>query len=374
MTAARLKEADLEALLAEVRPLDRDAMSQAEIRLDRLTKPPGSLGRLEELVVWLAGVTGRPDAAVDRPAILVAAADHGVARHGVSAYPPSVTAQMVANFVDGGAAISVLARSIGASVTVVDVGVVAPIAAPGVGSVAARLVDARVRPGTADMAKGPAMHRSEAIAAIEAGIAIAAEIVDGGAQVVAIGEMGIGNTTAAAAITAVLTGEPVARVTGRGTGIADEALVNKVAIIKKALKVNRPDPDDPIGVLAAVGGLEIAALVGAIVRCAAAGVPVVLDGFITAAAALVATRLSPAVGPRLLAAHRSAERGHGVALRELGLSPILELDLRLGEATGAALVVGLLATACRLRDEMATFASAAVSGPVEAVAAHSPPS
>jgi nicotinate-nucleotide--dimethylbenzimidazole phosphoribosyltransferase len=374
VTATRFGEADLAPLLASVGPLDEDAMAEARARLDHLTKPPGSLGRLEDLVVWLAGVTGRADATVDRPAIVIAAADHGVARHGVSAYPSTVTAQMVANFLDGGAAISVLARAIGATVTVIDVGVAEPIPKRDLGPAAARLVDARVRPGTADMANGPAMRRADAVAAIEAGIDVAGDVIAAGAQVVAVGEMGIGNTTAAAAITAVLTGEPVERVTGRGTGIADEALVNKVAVIKKALKGNRPDAADPLDVLASVGGLEIAALVGVIARCAAAGVPVVLDGYITAAAALVATRLSPAIGSRLLAAHRSPEPGHAIALRELGLQPILALDLRLGDATGAALAVTLLATACRLRDEMATFASAAVSGPVEAVAAHSPPS
>ena len=345
-------------------------MAAARDRLDRLTKPPGSLGRLEELVVWLAGVTGRSDASVDTRAIVVAAADHGVARHGVSAYPSTVTAQMVANFLTGGAAISVLARSIGASLTVVDVGVGAPIPVTDRDPAAARLVSARIRSGTADMTAGRAMSRAEALAAIGVGVDVAAEVIAQGAQVVAVGEMGIGNTTAAAAIAAVLTGEPVEDVTGRGTGVADEALMLKMAMIRKALKVNRLDADDPLGVLAAVGGLEIAALVGVIARAAAASVPVVLDGFITAAAALVATRLSPTIAPRLLAAHQSAEPGHAILLRHLGLRPVLELDLRLGEATGAALAVGLLSTACRLRDEMATFSSAAVSGPVEDVAGH----
>ena len=273
MTATRMEEADLATLFEEIPALDEAAMAEAGDRLDRLTKPPGSLGRLEELVVWLAGVTGRSDAAVDTPAIIVAAADHGVARHGISAYPPTVTAQMVANFLTGGAAISVLARSIGASLTVVDVGVGAPIPATDRDPASARLVSARIRPGTADMTAGRAMSRAEALAAIGVGVDVAAEVIAQGAQVVAVGEMGIGNTTAAAAIAAVLTGEPVEDVTGRGTGVADEALMLKKALIRKALKVNRLDADDPLGVLAAVGGLEIAALVGIIARAAASNVP-----------------------------------------------------------------------------------------------------
>jgi nicotinate-nucleotide--dimethylbenzimidazole phosphoribosyltransferase len=355
-------ERSLDAILDAIAPLDETAMAIARRRLDALTKPPGSLGRLEELAVWLAGVNGRPDARVDRPAIIVAAADHGVTAQGVSAYPSDVTAQMVANFVGGGAAINVLARTVGASVTVVDAGVRSGGWPPDdAGAGAATLVDARVRAGTADMTTGPAMTRSEAIAAIDAGRRVAADAIAGGAAVIGLGEMGIGNTTAASAITAAMTGTPVAGVTGRGTGIDDETWRHKVAVIERALAVNNTDPDDPIGVLAAVGGLEIAALVGVSVEAAAARVPVVLDGFITGAAALIAVRLAPGIGPRLLAAHRSVEPGHAVALDRLGLRPVLALDLRLGEGTGAALAVGLLSAACRVRDEMATFESAGVS-------------
>jgi len=355
-------ERTLDEALDAISPLDETAMAIARRRLDALTKPPGSLGRLEELAVWLAGVTGRPDARIDLPAIIVAAADHGVTAQGVSAYPADVTAQMVANFVSGGAAINVLARTIGASVTVVDVGVRGgtwPLDDAGTG--AATLVDARIRAGTADMMTGPAMTRGEALAAIEAGRRVAANATADGADVIGLGEMGIGNTTAASAITAVLTAAPVADVTGRGTGIDDEAWRRKIATIEQALAVNAPDPDDPIGVLAAVGGLEIAALVGVAVEAASARVPVVLDGFITGAAALVAARLAPGIGPRLLAAHRSVEPGHAIALERLGLQPVLDLDLRLGEGTGAALAIGLLSAACRVRDEMATFESAGVS-------------
>ena len=356
-----MSTAALEGALAAIGPLDEAAMAETRRRLDGLTKPPGSLGHLEELAVWLAGVTGRPDAHVDRPAIVVAAADHGVTAQGVSAYPSDVTAQMVANFVGGGAAINVLARTVGASVTVVDVGVRSSGRPPLHGTSAATLIDARVRDGTADMTVGPAMSRSDAVAAIDAGRAAADRAIAVGADVIGLGEMGIGNTTAASALTAVLTGASVGDVTGRGTGIDDDAWGRKVAVIESALVINRPDPDDPIGVLSTVGGLEIAALVGVMLEAAAARVPVVLDGFITGAAALLAERVAPTVSPRLLAAHRSVEPGHAIVLSHLGLRPVLDLDLRLGEGTGAALAIGLLAAACRLRDEMATFESAGVS-------------
>ena len=361
MTDPSVAAPSLEAALRRIEPLDHAAMTAARRRLDALTKPPGSLGRLEEVVIWLAGVTGRPDAMVEWPAILIAAADHGVTAQGVSAYPADVTAQMVANFVAGGAAINVLARSVGARVTVIDVGVASAIAPSPAAADGASLVEARVRAGTADMTLGPAMSRDDALAAIEAGMTLANRAVDDGADVIGLGEMGIGNTTAASAITALQTGATVAAVTGRGTGIDDEAWRRKVAVVERALDVNRPDPGDPIGDLAAVGGLEIAALVGAMIAAAAARVPVVLDGFITGAAALIAVRLQPTIGPRLLAAHRSVEPGHGVVLDELGLRPMLELDLRLGEGTGAALAIGVLRAACRVRDEMATFESAGVS-------------
>lgn len=363
-TAARSERL---AGLAPIGPLDADAMAAATTRLDRLTKPAGSLGRLEELVVTLAGITGRPDAPVARRAIVVAAGDHGVVGQGVSAYPSEVTAQMVANFVAGGAAINVLAAGAGAEVIVVDVGVANPIARTrrhrrrG-----GRLVRARVADGTADMTEGPALARPDADRAIDVGVRLVDELRShGGLDLLGVGEMGIGNTTAASALVAALTGEPVARVTGRGTGIDDRTHARKVAAVERALAVNRPDAEDPIGVLAAVGGLEIAALVGLILGAAAARIPVVLDGFITGAAALVAGAIEPALPPRLIAAHRSSEPGHAIVLERLGLRPYLDLDLRLGEGSGAALAIGLIVAACRIRDEMATFESAAVSGPVD---------
>jgi nicotinate-nucleotide--dimethylbenzimidazole phosphoribosyltransferase len=364
--SALATEAD-ELLLARaldaVAPLDQGAMAVATDHIARLTKPAGSLGRLEELAIQLAGITGRPDPPLDHRRLVIAAGDHGVAARGVSAYPAAVTAQMVANFVAGGAAINVLADAIGASVVVLDVGVGSSIpAVPVPGRRGGRLIGARVRDGTRDMTVGPAMTRREAVRAVGVGLRTVDELVrDDGLDVLGVGEMGIGNTTSAAAIVAALTGEPVARVTGRGTGIDDATYQRKVTAIEDSIAVNAPDRDDPIGVLAAVGGLEVAALVGLIAGAAAARVPVVLDGFITGAAALVAARLQPAIADRLIASHRSVEPGHAVVLGRLGRRPLLDLGLRLGEGTGAALAFGLLVAACRIRDGMATFQSAGVA-------------
>lgn len=357
--ALRLAIAAVQAL----GPLDEPAMTAAAAHLDRLTKPPGSLGRLESLVVTLAGITGRPDVTVGRRAVIIAAADHGVARQGVSAYPQEVTAQMVANFLAGGAAISVLAARAGATLTVIDVGVAGEI--PAVADTSGRggrLVSARVRAGTADMTVGPAMTHDEALAAIAVGLRVGAAAVAQGVDLVAVGEMGIGNTTAASALTAVLTATPHEPVTGRGTGLDADGLARKRAAVGAAIRVNAPDATDPVGVLAGVGGLEIAALVGVILAAVAARIPVLLDGFITGAAALVAAALAPGVAPRLLAAHRSAEPGHAVILAQLGLAPLLDLDLRLGEGSGAVLGMDLVGAAVAIRDGMATFTSAGVSG------------
>ncbi|MFL5725551.1 MAG: nicotinate-nucleotide--dimethylbenzimidazole phosphoribosyltransferase [Chloroflexota bacterium] len=358
----------LEATLADVRPLDEGSMGAARDRLDRLTKPPGSLGRLEEIVVWLAGVTGTPAPPVEPRRIVVAAADHGVAmRHAVSAWPSDVTAQMVATFVAGRAAISTLGAAARASIVVLDVGVATaiPNAGPTVptagSSGVARLVSNRIGPGTADMTAGPAMTRDQALAAIGVGLTAAADAVTDGVALLGLGDMGIGNTTSASAIVAALTGRPAAEVTGRGTGLNDAAWRRKIDAVNLALAVNRPDRDDPIGVLAAVGGFEIGAIVGTIAGAAANPLPVVLDGFITGAAALVACALQPAIGPRLVAGHRSVEPGHAITLDGLGLRPLLELDMRLGEGTGAALAMQLIGAAAAARDGMATFDEAAVS-------------
>jgi nicotinate-nucleotide--dimethylbenzimidazole phosphoribosyltransferase len=339
--------------LSRIVPSDRAAGAAARGRLDRLTKPTGSLGRLEELAVRLAEIGGGPVPSLARRAVIVLAADHGVTAQGVSAYPREVTAQMLANFAAGGAAINVLARRAGARVVVVDVGVDAdPVAG---------VVTRKVMRGTRDLSRGPAMSRDEAERAIEIGMDLLREEHERGLDLVATGDMGIGNTTASSAIAAVLTGSPVRAVTGRGTGLDDAALARKAAVIERAIALNAPDPSDPLDVLAKVGGLEIAGLVGVILAARARRVPVVLDGYISGAAALVAAALHPHVAEGLIAAHRSAEPGHVAVLRTLGLDPLLELDLRLGEGTGAALAMPLCDAALRILDEMATFRDANVS-------------
>ncbi len=335
--------------------LDSAAMDAALRRQAELTKPAGSLGRLEEVAVRIAGITGLRRASLRQRAIIVMAADHGVAEEGVSAYPQEVTAQMVLNFLGGGAAINVLARAVGARVVVVDMGVAAELANH------PDLVVAKIARGTRDFARGPAMRREQAIEAIEAGIRVLDEQARQGLDVVGTGEMGIGNTTAASAIASVFTGKAPGEITGRGTGIDDATLAAKVAVIERAIELNHPDPADPIDVLHKVGGFEIAGLVGVILAAAARRIPVIVDGFISTAAALVAAGICPAVTAHLIAAHRSAEIGHRPMLDHLGLDPLLDLGLRLGEGTGAALAMHLVDAALRIPDEMATFGEAGVS-------------
>ncbi|MCL4370754.1 MAG: nicotinate-nucleotide--dimethylbenzimidazole phosphoribosyltransferase [Chloroflexi bacterium] len=346
---------DLKQAMESVRPLDEGAMKAARERQDQLTKPTGSLGRLEVLAVQLAGITGEVRPRLPRKAVIVMAGDHGVTAEGVSAYPAEVTPQMVLNFVHGGAAINVLSRRAGARVVVVDVGVASELP-PSDG-----LLLRKVAPGTRNMAVGPAMTRKEAIQAIEAGI----EVVEGeakkGLDLVATGDMGIGNTTASSAVVAVLTGRPVGEVVGRGTGIDEAGLARKVQVIEKAIDVNRPNRSDALDVLARVGGLEIAGLVGVIIGGAALGVPVVIDGFISGAAALVAASLCPEVKPYLVPSHRSVEVGHRAIFEALGLQPLFDLEMRLGEGTGAAIAMHLIDDALAIQDEMATFAEAGVS-------------
>lgn len=346
--------------IAAIGALDESAMAAARERQLELTKPPGSLGRLEELAVQLAGITGNPLPAVAQRAIIVMAADHGVTEEGVSAYPAEVTGQMVANFLRGGAAINVLARSVGARVVVVDMGVAGELPAH------PALRSRRIGPGTRNMADGPAMTREEAERAVEAGIEVLEEEAGRGLSLVATGDMGIGNTTAASAIVAALTGAAVGGVTGRGTGVDDAGYARKVRAIERALATNRPDPGDPLDVIAKVGGFEIAGLAGVILGAAAMRIPVVLDGFISGAAALAAVAMAPSAGAFLVAAHRSVEVGHRVVLERLGLEPLLDLGLRLGEGTGAALAMPIVEAALRMQAEMATFAGAGVSGREEA--------
>jgi nicotinate-nucleotide--dimethylbenzimidazole phosphoribosyltransferase len=346
----------LQGIIARVGSLDQAAQAAARRRQDQLTKPPGSLGRLERLATQIAGITRAARPRLQDRVVIVAAGDHGVTAEGVSAYPSEVTGQMVRNFARGGAAINVLARRAGARVVVVDVGVAErlPPDLP--------IVHRNVAPGTANMVLGPAMTRTQALQAIAVGLDVVDMEAMRGLDVVCLGEMGIGNTTAASAIVATLTASAVADVTGRGTGIDDAAWQHKVEVIQQALRLNRPDRRDALDVLARVGGLEIAALVGVILGGAVRRVPVVVDGFITTAAALVAVELCPAARSYLISAHRSVERGHGAALEHLELEPLLMLDMRLGEGTGAALALPILDAALALLDEMATFEDAGISG------------
>jgi len=346
----------LNTTIRHIGPLDAEAMSSAEMRQLQLTKPPKSLGRLEALSIQLAGIQGRPLPTIESKAIAVMAADHGVTAAGVSAFPAEVTPAMVFNMLAGGAGINVIGRHVGARVIVTDLGVNADLSA------AEGLRDRKIRMGTANMVDGPAMTRAEAIRAVEVGIELVGEEAERGLDIIATGEVGIGNTTAASAVIAALTGQPVATVTGRGTGITADALQNKVAVIEKALVVNRPDANDPIDVLAKVGGLDIAGMAGVFLGGAERRIPVVMDGFISSAAALTAVRLCHECVDYILPSHVSIERGHQVVLDELGLVPLFDLQMRLGEGTGAALSMSIVEAAARILSEMATFESAGVAG------------
>jgi nicotinate-nucleotide--dimethylbenzimidazole phosphoribosyltransferase len=344
----------LEAAIAAIAPADAAAGRAARAAMDRKAKPRGSLGRLEDLACRIASIRATPTPGSLQPALVVAAADHGVAAEGVSAYPQEVTAQMLLTFAGGGAAVCVLARQAGARLVVVDVGVREAVDHPA-------LLDRRVRAGTANIAHQPAMTREQAERALAVGIELAHTLADDGVGLVALGEMGIANTTAASALTAALLGEEPGAVCGRGTGIDDARLGHKIATVRRALARAQVGPGDPVGALASVGGLEIAALTGVALGAAARRVPVLLDGFITAAAALVAVRVCPACGDALVASHRSPEPGHALILAALGLEPLLELGLRLGEGSGAALALPLVASALAVLSDMATFDEARVS-------------
>ena len=334
-------------------------MELARVRQDSLTKPQGSLGRLEELSIQMAGITGQTRPRIERKVIITMVGDHGVTAEGISAYPSEVTAQMVCNFLRGGAAINVLARHVGARVVVVDIGVAQELEPH------PDLLSRKVALGTGNMACGPAMSREEALRAVEVGIEVVEGELPEGVDIVGTGDMGIGNTTASSAVVAALTGAPVAQVTGRGTGISDKQLGHKVEVIKRALMANQPDPHDPLDVLAKVGGFEIGGIAGVILGAAARRIPVVLDGFISGAAALIAVGLAPQVRGYLIAAHQSVEVGHHLVLERLGLDPLLDFNLRLGEGTGAALGICLVEAAVKILTEMATFTEAGVAQALE---------
>ncbi|MCP1311166.1 nicotinate-nucleotide--dimethylbenzimidazole phosphoribosyltransferase [Paenibacillus tyrfis] len=348
----------LQQVLSDIRPLDAGIMEEAARRLDQLTKPPGSLGRLEEIAKQLAGIRGEVMPELTRKAVVVMAGDHGVCEEGVSAFPAEVTPQMVLNFLNGGAAVNVLSRQTGADVVCVDIGVNAELSHP-------LLRSRKIRMGTANMAKGPAMTRAEAEAAVMVGVEIAQELAGEGYRLLATGEMGIGNTTASSALLAVLGATDPAAAAGRGTGIDDERLRHKQAVIRRAIEMNRPDASDPMDALAKVGGLEIAGLVGLILGAAQCRIPVVIDGFISSAAALVAARLAPLSVSYMIASHLSQEQGHERLLMEIGLTPMLRMDMRLGEGTGAVLAFPMIEAAVRIMKEMATFADAGVTGASE---------
>lgn len=344
---------DLNSALNCIKAVDPAKLAEIQACIDRQAKPQGSLGRLEEFARRFVAVTGRN--AVAKKVVFTFAGDHGVTEEGVSAFPREVTPQMVFNFVEGGAAINALARHVGAEVVVVDMGVDYEFK-PMHG-----LLNKKVGRGTANFAKGPAMTRQEAICCLETGIELAVSCRDAGIDLVGTGDMGIGNTTPSSAIAAVFTGLPVARVTHRGTGIDDAALANKIQVIEQGLRVNAPDAKDPVDVLTKVGGYEIGGIAGLIIGCAAIGIPVVVDGFISTAGAMIASELHPHVRDYLFAAHRSAEIGHAHMLERLRLRPMLDLDMRLGEGTGAALAMGLIEAGLRALREVKTFDEAGVA-------------
>ena len=342
--------------LERIGPADAGAMRRAEARHLTLTKPPGSLGRLEQVSIRLAGIYGTERPAIRGSAVIVAAGDHGVVAQGVTGYPQAVTAQMVRNFLAGGAAVSVMARLLGVRQIVADAGIATRDLPdhPDLRSV-------RAGRGTGDISRGPAMSREQAQRCLQAGASLATEAADGSADLIATGDMGIGNTTAASAITAVMTGTPPEHATGPGTGRTPEELRRKVAVVRRALERNAPDAGDPLGVLAKVGGFEIGVLAGVVLGAACRRRAVLLDGFISGAAALIARGLCPRVGDYLIAAHRSAEPGHRAVLAHLQLDPLLDLDMRLGEGTGALLALPIVTAAAACLTEMATFAEAGVS-------------
>lgn len=340
--------------LPSIPSVDTAAQEQARARQAALTKPAGALGVLEALSIQLAGITGRLDWLPTRRAVIVFAGDHGVVAQGISAYPQVVTQQMILNFLSGGAAINVLARQMNARVIVVDAGVAADFDAH------PDLVLGKIARGTADMTLGAAMTRQQADQSVQLGLNVVEREIARGLDILAVGEMGIGNTTAASAVIAAVIGQPAAEVTGRGTGVSDEQLAHKIAVIERALQVNAPANQDT---LAKVGGFEIGAMTGAILGAAANRIPVVIDGLISTAAALIAAQMQPEVRAYLIAGHHSVERGHRIALGALGLTPLLDLRMRLGEGTGAVLALPIIEAAMRTLREMATFGDAGVSGP-----------
>lgn len=351
----------LNKTLEEIMPLDEKAMEKAAERQNMLTKPKGSLGILEDLSIKLAGIQAKPLPSIDKKVVIVMAADHGVAEEGVSAFPAEVTPQMVYNFLNGGAGINVISRFTETEVIVIDMGVATDL------KVHPKLINKKIAKGTANIAKGSAMSYQEAIQCLELGIEMAEKTVEKGAQAIGLGDMGIANTTSSSAILASFCDYPIDMIVGRGTGITDEQHERKKKVILQALKLNQPDSFDPIDVLAKVGGFEIGGLAGCILGAAANQVPVVIDGFISGAAALLASRISPLSVNYTVASHMSAEPGHQLILKDLDLRPLLQFDMRLGEGTGAVLGMHILELSGKILCEMSTFSEAGVSESEETV-------
>ena len=352
LTVAQLN-AQLETLIASISDLDEESIEQIQKRLDSLTKPQGSLGQLEYLAKQLGGIQRTSNPKILKKAILLMAGDHGVVAEGVSAFPQEVTPQMVYNIIGGGAAINVLARHAKAEVFCTDVGVAFPLKGD--------IIHKRVANGTQNMTKGPAMTRQQALQALLVGAEVADEKIRAGYNLLATGDLGIGNTTPSSAIVALFTNSSIELVVVRGTGIDDAGLIKKRQAIEKAIEINQPDPLDALDVLTKVGGLEIAAIAGSILQAAASRVPIVIDGFISTAGALIAAKLAPKSTAFMIPSHGSVEIGHRKALAELGLDPVLNLNMRLGEGTGAALTFHLVEAALHILEEMSTFADAGVS-------------
>jgi len=345
----------VQTTLTRIKPVNSKLLAQTQAKLDNKTKPPGSLGRLEEFARRVAAINGTLEPDTSRKVVFTFAGDHGIVEEGVSLYPKEVTTQMVFNFLAGGAGVNVLARHVGAEVRVVDVGVDHDFDnAPG-------MLHRKVARGTRNFAKGPAMTREETLAALQVGIELADACKTEGIGLIGTGEMGIGNTSPSSAIIAAISGLSVRDLTHRGTGINDTALEHKIRVIEQGLALNKPDAKDPLDVLTKVGGLEIAAIAGLVLGCAANSIPVVIDGFISTAGALIASELHPHVRDYIFAAHQSVEIGHSFMLERIGVRPILDLDFRLGEGTGAALAMGLIDAGVKVLKEMATFEQAGVS-------------
>lgn len=348
------KEAQMNDVINTIREVDQAVGEQAVTYIDTLTKPKGSLGRLEELAIEIAQITGEPFPRVSPPGVIVMAGDHGIAAEGVSAFPQEVTAQMVGNFLQGGAAINVFARQIDALFKIVDIGVAQDLEGDG-------LLQRKIRYGTANFLKEDAMTREEAIESVLVGVEVADQMIKDGAKCLILGEMGIANTTSSSAVLAVLSGQDISTLVGAGTGISQDRVLHKQKVIQEALDQRKPNPVDPIDILAKVGGLEIGGMAGAMLGAATKRTPILVDGFISTIAALLACKLCPAVKDYMIVGHQSQEPGHQVALSLLGKKPLLDLGLRLGEGSGAAIAFPILESAVRMINEMATFSSAGVS-------------